>query len=196
MIWIKLRWKFGIFDKKCYLHFLKISVDNSERKHKKSKQQNVSCWSFSGSIKKQGHSNIISSLLHFVEISQLSTYEKLQFSLKIVVLTFWGRNGGDLGILHSSLFVSALGCHPPQQTFFYEVNCTLFIEEMVKQIMWTKGKHGEGHEGREKKEGGGRGEQRKEIRGFQQIIQERVKPWHKHNFTFVDLYSIYKFWII
>ena len=72
MIWIKLRWKFGIFDKKCYLHFLKISVDNSERKHKKSKQQNVSCWSFSGSIKKQGHSNIISSLLHFVEISQLS----------------------------------------------------------------------------------------------------------------------------
>ena len=66
---------------------LKISIDNSERKHKKSKQQNVSCWSFSGSIKKQGHSNIISSLLHFVEISQLSTYQKLQFILKIVVLT-------------------------------------------------------------------------------------------------------------
>ena len=73
--------KFGIFDKKCYLHFLKISVDNSERKHKKSKQQNVSCWSFSGSIKKQGHSNIISSLLHFVEISQLNFIENSCFNI-------------------------------------------------------------------------------------------------------------------
>ena len=106
MIWKKDKWpqKLIIFSEKLphldqitlkIWHFwkkmlstsLKISVDNSERKHKKSKQQNVSCWSFSGSVKKQGHSNIVSSLLHFVEISQLSTYEKLQIALKIVVLT-------------------------------------------------------------------------------------------------------------
>ena len=53
----------------------------------------------------------------------------LGLRLGVVILTFWGWNGGDLGILHSSLFISALGGHPPQQTFFYELKCTLYIKE-------------------------------------------------------------------
>ena len=45
--------------------------------------------------------------------------------LGILVLTFGGWDGRELGILHTSLFIFSLGIHPPQQKFFDNSNVSL-----------------------------------------------------------------------